>query len=119
MTKIYKKTKYEYYDPKEECCHPQRLVKEVDVIYEEESIGAESQSFSVAYLKNGKSENKSIGIRWNIASDQYKDEKCAKGEHICLGFPYSHKYPTWFVLPSGTKWDKQKNVLIIPLNNKE
>ena len=111
MTKTYPKTKYEYYDPKRECCHPSRMLDRVEIIYEQDE-GDASNSFTVAklYKKNMK---KGYGIRWNIALDQYNDDRCKAGNLICLGFPYSHSYPTWFVLPQGTEIKDDK--IIIPI----
>lgn len=110
MVKNYPNSKYQYYDPQTECNHPQRLVHKVKFLHENINDGADN-SFSVARINDDK--DGSLAIRWNIAYDQFIDDRCKAGELKCLGFPYSHSYPTWFVLPQGSKVEGNK--IIIPL----
>lgn len=111
--KKFPNTEYLYFEPKD-CTHPKRLVQKVDVEREVTKNGA-NDSFTIARLYTN--DKNCLGIRWNIASDQFKDKRCEKGELRCLGFPYSHAHPTWFILPQGAKIEDNK--LIIPLPPKK
>ncbi len=106
--KQFPNTNYMYYKP-ETCVHPARIRK-VEVIHEEKTQA--DNSYTLAKLTYDTGET-ALGIRWNIAYDQYKDERCQKGEVVCLGFPYSHSYPTWFILPQNSTLT---HVLSIPLS---
>lgn len=97
-TKKFPNTDYLYYKP-ETCTHPQRIAK-VEVI--EENLLSADKSYTIARLIYESGEV-AFGIRWNIAYDQYENEDCRLGKKVCLGFPYSRNYPTWFVLPEGTQ----------------
>lgn len=97
---------FQYYAPdKGECNHPYG-VEVLEVIY----FGkAAESSYTIARLNYKGSE--CLGIRWNIASDQFSDDNCFAGRHPCLGFPYSLGYPTWFVLPDNLNVYEDKVII--------
>lgn len=49
MTKTYPDTKYEYYNPETECCHPLHMVEKVKIIYEQDK-GDAANSYTIAKL---------------------------------------------------------------------
>lgn len=102
-------TKYRYYDPSPngECDHPSGI-KVVRTICQ--NVQRADHSYTIAEVDdNG---TKRYAIRWNIANLQYNSPACQSGENVCLGFPYSHSYPTWFILPEGTVIDEKGNLKI-------
>ena len=104
-------TNYKYYDPNPhgECDHPSGT-KVVQTIYQD----LQNADHSYALAKIDESGTQRYAIRWNIAHLQYNNSMYQSGQKVCLGFPYSHSYPTWFVLPAGAFINQNGN-LEIPL----
>lgn len=64
-----------------EVISPKSKVKKVYMVFNQKEEG-----FALATLLYGESVR--IGIRWN-------------GEENELGYPHSHGYPTWFIIPKN------------------
>lgn len=96
-----------YHNP-EKCTHPKRLER-IQIIYEDRTNVDKSYTIAKLFYKSGET---AIGMRWNIAYDQYKNEDCKQGRKVCLGFPHSRGYPTWFILPENTEFNQR--VIINP-----
>lgn len=102
-------TKYRYYDPSPngECDHPSGI-KVVRTICQ--NVQRADHSYTIAEVDDNGTQR--YAIRWNIANLQYNSPACQSGKNVCLGFPYSHSYPTWFILPKETVVD-ENNILKI------
>lgn len=97
---------FQYYAPeKGQCNHPYG-VEVLEVIYFSKDAAT---SYTIAKLNYKGRE--CLGIRWNIAYDQFCDDDCFIGKHPCLGFPYSSGYPTWFVLPDNLNIYEDKVII--------
>lgn len=73
---------------------PRAHVEVVKIIYDG---GVNSDDFSIAIIKWDGCPR--IGVRWNISSSEYEDERKMNGQAECIGNPTSRGVPTWFVLP--------------------
>lgn len=87
---------YDYYKP-HEVVSPQAHVQFIKKLFDG---GTNPQyAFSIAALRWD--ENDCIGIRWNIAQNEWDDVSKKSGADRCLGLPISHSYPVWFILPDA------------------
>jgi hypothetical protein len=87
-----------YYYP-HEVISPQDHVKFIEIIHDgKDGEGNGEDAFSIAKLTwDGKP---CIGIRWNIAINEFKDEKKINGDSKCVGIPSSRGFPVWFIIPN-------------------
>ena len=53
-------------------------------------------------------------MRWHIAPTEY--ELNADNDKICLGYPNTRGYPTWFILPDGILGDIHNYMLKKTIN---
>lgn len=71
---------------------PQKFIRKVTVLYDGGKDG-----FSLAVLDWEGTDH--IGIRWNVAMKERKDEDKQTGKVLCDGAPSSKGIPSWFILP--------------------
>lgn len=84
-----------YTDPRT-VVSPRSVITNLNVIYD----GGE-EGISIATMKwDG---DDAIGIRWNIAMNEWDDPKKVAEEKVCLGLPISRALPVWYILPSLKK----------------
>lgn len=72
---------------------PKSDIKNVKVLCDN---GPLSYSIAVITWWDG---NESLAMRWNVSNKEQEDSRKKSGELECVGFPQSHGYSSWFVIP--------------------
>lgn len=84
-----------YTDPRT-VLSPRKVISDLNVIHD----GGE-EGISVATMKWDGVD--AIGIRWNIAMNEWDEPMKISEKKVCLGLPTSRAFPVWYILPSLEK----------------
>lgn len=79
---------------------PRRVISDLNVIFDGGNRGV-----SVATMRwDGRDV---IGIRWNIAMNEWNDPLKIANQKVCLGMPVAYGKPVWYILPPFDNCDDE------------